>query len=453
MIKSMRDFYYHIAKQTDARTNKEQFHCPLFGVTRQIIALLFLMVIPAAVFAKTDHVAVVEQKDGWRLLVNGEPFMVNGMNWDYFPIGTNYTYVLWDEPDDFIKKALDYEMSLLQNMGVNAIRVYTGIQPKWIQYIYEKYGIYTMLNHSFGRYGLMLDGEWVGYTEYSDQRVRNILLSEVKQLANEFKNTPGLLLYLLGNENNYGLFWGGAETEDIPDVDSVSANRARHMYKLFNEASIAIKNIDPYHPVAICNGDLLFLDIIIEECRDVDIFGINVYRGISFTDLFDRVKKEYGKPVLLTEFGSDAFNAITMEEAQTEQAIYNLANWKEIYENAAGLRKAGNSLGGFTFQFSDGWWKYGQTFNLDVHDTIASWENAGYEFDHIHGKNNMNEEWFGICAKGPTDEHGFYPLYPRAAYFAIKEAHKLNPYAQGTTLETIRLHFEKIEVGSPNMED
>jgi hypothetical protein len=30
-------------------------------------------------------------------------------------------------------------------------------------------------------------------------------------------------------------------------------------------------------------------------------------------------------------------------------------------ENAAGLGKAGNSIGGFTFQFSDGWWKYGQT--------------------------------------------------------------------------------------------
>ena len=119
-----------------------------------------------------------------------------------------------------------------------------------------------------------------------------------------------------------------------------------------------MKAIDSNHPMAICNGDLLFLDIVAEECKDVDILGTNVYRGVSFGDLFERVKKEYGKPVLFTEFGSDAFNVLTNQEDQNAQAFYLKGNWKEIYENAAGLGKAGNSLGGFTFQFSDGWWKY-----------------------------------------------------------------------------------------------
>jgi hypothetical protein len=54
-----------------------------------------------------------------------------------------------------------------------------------------------------------------------------------------------------------------------------------------------------------------------------------------------------------------------------------LGNWKEIYENASGLGKA-EMLSGFTFQFSDGWWKYGQTKNLDIHDNNASWFNGGY---------------------------------------------------------------------------
>jgi beta-galactosidase/beta-glucuronidase len=256
-----------------------------------ILFLIFFCTFSAALDAQSSRVLVEKQEEGWFLKVNGEPLMVNGMNWDYFPIGTNFMYSLWNEPDDFIKKALDEEMSLLQNMGVNAIRVYTGIQPKWIRYIYENYGIYTMLNHSFGRYGLTLDGAWVANTEYSDPRVIELLLSEVTELAGEYKNTPGLLLYLLGNENNYGLFWGGAETEDIPVVDRQSTIRARHMYKLFNQASLAMKAIDPSHPVALCNGDLLFLDIIADECPDVDIFGVNVYRGISFTDMFEQAKK------------------------------------------------------------------------------------------------------------------------------------------------------------------
>ncbi len=411
---------------------------------KKLLLILGFLCISLMLTAQPDKVMLDKSNSGIKLMVNGKVQMVNGMNWDYFPIGTNYSYSLWDQSDDFIKRALDDEMSLLKNMGVNTIRVYTGIQPRWIKYIYENYGIRTMLNHSFGRYGLTLDGVWVANTEYSDARVKELLIKEVTEVAKMYKDVPGVLLYLLGNENNYGLFWDGAETEDIPMEDRVTTHRAQHLYKLFNEATLAMKAIDQNHPVSICNGDLLFLDIIARECKDVDILGVNSYRGKSFTDLFERVHKEFGKPVLMTEFGSDAFNAITNEEDQKSQAVINTANWREIYENAAGPGKFGNSLGGFTFQFSDGWWKTGQTKNLDVHDSQASWSNGGYLFDYTAGVNNMNEEWFGICAKGPVDEMGLYRLYPRAAYYSLKEAHKLNPYADGVTLKTIDDHFSSI---------
>ncbi len=383
---------------------------------------------------------------GLKLKVNGSDFMVNGMNWDYYPIGTNYSYSLWKQSDSIIKEALEEEMSLLKNMGVNTIRVYTGIPKKWIEYIYANYGIYTMLNHSFGRYGLTINGTWLPNTEYSDAKTRDLLLSEVKQMTSEYKDTKGLLLFLLGNENNYGLFWDGAETENIPLKDRKSTGRARTMYKLFNEAALAMKSIDASHPVAICNGDLLFLDIVADECKDIDIFGTNVYRGVSFGDIFERVKKEYGKPVLFTEFGSDAFNVVTNQEDQNSQAFYLKGNWKEIYENADGMGKAGNSLGGFTFQFSDGWWKYGQTKNLDAHDNNASWSNGGYQKDFTEGENNMNEEWFGICAKGPTNEKGLYQLYPRAAYYVLKDIHQFDPYAKGSTLASMNNHFNKFQI-------
>ena len=194
------------------------------------------------------------------------------------------------------------------------------------------------------------------------------------------------------------------------------------------------------------NGDLLFIDIIAEECKDVDIFGTNMYRGISFTDAFKSVKDKLNMPLMFTEFGADAFNAKENQEDQTSQAYYMVGNWKEIYENAAGLGKAGNSIGGFTFQFSDGWWKFGQTKNLDVHDNNASWSNGGYARDLEEGENNMNEEWFGICAKGPTNSRGLYDLYPRAAYYALKEAHQLNPYDEGVTPDFVKNHFDNIEL-------
>jgi hypothetical protein len=411
-----------------------------------ILKIFFcLLMLPAF-----SQVEVMQNNNGTKLVVNGEDFIVNGMNWDYFPRGTNYSFSLWNQSDDFIKAALAAEMGLLKNMGVNTIRTYTGIQPRWIQYIYENYGIYTILNHSFGRYGLTLDGAWVPVTDYRNPKAKELLMSEVTALAEEFKNTPGLLLFLLGNENNYGLFWAGAETEDFPDEEdqrrAVGENRGRPMYKLMNDAAKAIKAIDGSRPVAICNGDLLFLDIIAQECPDVDVYGTNMYRGISFGDTFDRVKNEYGKPVLFTEFGSDAFNALSNKEDQKAQAEYMVGQWKEIYANAAGLGKTGNSIGGCTFQFSDGWWKYGQTDNLEVHDNNASWSNGGYQFDYKPGQNNMNEEWFGICAKGPNDARGLYDLYPRAAYYALKEAHRLNPYAEGVDAAAVENHFSNIQL-------
>ena len=154
----------------------------------------------------------------------------------------------------------------------------------------------------------------------------------------------------------------------------------------------------------------------------------------------------YDKPVLLTEFGSDALNAITEKEDQYSQAYYLLHNWKEVYSNAAGLGGWNNSIGGFSFQFSDGWWKYSQTLNLDVHDTNASWGNGGYTFDFEEGKNNMNEEWFGVMAKGSTREDGSFSLYPRAAYYILQKAHQFNPVEEQMAADDLEAHFSSISL-------
>ncbi|WP_299126779.1 glycoside hydrolase family 2 TIM barrel-domain containing protein [uncultured Winogradskyella sp.] len=414
---------------------------------------LLMLCLSIQVFGQADNVSVQKSIEGMKLIVNGEDFIINGMNWDYIPIGTNtLTANFWKKSDDVIKVGLDSEMSLLRNMGVNVIRQYTGVPARWIKYIYENYGIYTMINHSFGRYGLTLNGVWTPITIYDDKVTQEFLMNEVTTLVNEYKDTPGLLMYLLGNENNYGLFWQGADTEDFPDDEEQKAfigeKRGRPMYRLMNEAAKVMKELDASHPVAICNGDALFIDIVAEECTDVDIYGTNTYRGASFTDMFNVVKEKLDMPLMFTEFGADAFNTKENREDQKAQAYYMVNNWKEIYQHASGLGKTGISIGGFTFQFSDGWWKYDfdNRANAEVHDNNASWSNGGYPNDLEPGRNNMNEEWFGICAKGPTNQRGLYDLYPRAAYYALKEAHQLNPYDEGVTAATVASYFKSIEL-------
>ncbi len=390
-----------------------------------------------------NEVRVVSDATGQRLQVDGRDFMVFGMNWGYVPIGTNYSYDFWGQPEDMIRDALATEMGLLQGMGVNAIRQYVGIPPKWITYIYENYGIYTILNHTVARYGYTLDGVWSPSVDYSDPRLREAVTEEVMGYVRDFKDTPGLLMWLLGNENNYGLSWSSFEIEALPEGER-NAARARHLYSLFGEITSRIQDADSNHPVAIANGDLQYIDVIVEECGHMDIMGSNVYRGISARDFYQVVKDKLGVPTFFTEFGADAFNARTMKEDQLTQARYLLGQWEEIYEQSAGKGRVGNAIGGIVFQWSDGWWKFGQEDRLDIHDTNASWPNAGYPEDFVEGQNNMNEEWWGIAAKGLPDQRGIYDVYPRAAYYVLRDAWSLDPYAPGTDLQAIRSHFGRI---------
>ncbi|MEM8763187.1 MAG: hypothetical protein AAGD88_05220 [Bacteroidota bacterium] len=444
--------------------------------------ILILATILFPIKANATQVRVQKSGEGYKLIVDGKDFLIKGMNWDYFPIGTNYTYSLWEQPDSTIKEVLSSEMTMLKKIGVNTLRIYAGIPKKWIAYIYENYGIYTMLNHSFGRYGLTLGDELMENTEYDDPRVVELLLKETSQLAQEYKDTEGLLLYLLGNENNYSLFWKDDTTapktqkrkapflenrgmyklfllgkensrrptyqkgEEVSDFDIEVARRAKAMYSLFNEAAVAMKSKDAKHPIALCNGDIMFLETIRETCPDIDIFGTNMYRGISFGDSFQRVAEELEKPIMFTEFGADAYNVIEKREDQEAQAYYLIRNWKEIYANVAGIGGSKNAIGGFTFQFSDGWWKVDQYNNLDVHDTSATWNNGGYHKDYKIGVNNMNEEWFGICAKVPTNANEIQKLVPRKAYFVLGEIHKFSPYDTSSSLVQLENHFKNITI-------
>ncbi|MBN1827001.1 MAG: glycosidase [Candidatus Eisenbacteria bacterium] len=418
--------------------------------------MLFLFLGPASPAFAADpsggtSVRVVSDYEGQRLLVEGEEMMVFGMNWGYMPIGENYNYSLWNQPDDVIEAALAREMPLLREMGVNAIRQYAGIPPRWVRFIYERYGIYTVVNPLVARYGYTLDGVWIPMVDYSDARLRAAVKADIRALVEEFRGVPGVLMWLLGNENNYGLSWSSFEIEALPAGERDAA-RARYLYSLMGEIVDEIKRLDPHRPVAMANGDVQYIDIIAEECENLDVFGTNVYRGISSRDLFDVVKKKMNIPVMYTEFGADAYNAKEMREDQEMQARYLIGQWEEIYEQSSGKGRAGNAIGGFIFQWSDGWWKYGQEDRLDIHDTHASWPNGGYVEDYVEGENNMNEEWWGITAKGPSDHRGLYEVYPRAAYYALRRAFALDPYDPGTDLGKIRAHFGGIHPAAAALE-
>ena len=394
--------------------------------------------------AQANEVVLVEDERGWKLQVDGEDFMVFGMNWGYIPVGENYRYSLWDQSDEFIIEALDDEMSMLRDMGVNAIRLFSEIPPRWVEHIYDNYGIMTAVNHLMGRYGFEVNGRFVPETDYGDETTRRAILADLERTVEAYKDTRGVLMYLLGNENNYGLSWTSFEIEDLPE--EADDPRAEYLYTLMGEGAALISGLDDRHPVALANGDINYLEVIARTCPDVDIMGANVYRGVSSGDLFQRVRDEMGVPFVYTEFGADAWDAKRDREDDVSQAGYLLGQWREIYEQSYGKGGAGTALGGFIFQWSDGWWKFRQEENLDVHDTNASWATGAYVHDFVEGRNNMNEEWWGIAAKGPSDGRGFIPLTPRTAYYVLQHAFRLDPYAGTTTVDIIRRSFGEIRL-------
>ena len=401
-----------------------------YTISQRLLGLLLLLIYSSITWSvESDIVKTVKDENGWKLQVNGNDFFVKGVVWGYAPPGTNYSYSIWNQSEERIKKVVDREFSLMRAANINSIRTFATVPPEWVTYIYKNYGIMTVVNPLMGRYGATIDGVWKPVTDYSDPRTREVLKEEVLDVVEKFKDVPGVLMFALGNESNYGLEWSASfEIENLP-VGEQQREKAKHLYSLFDEVIVAGKKIDPNHPFTIVNGDIQYLDLIAQYKDNWDMLGINAYRGVSFTDIWSRVKSEVDLPVVYFEFGSDAFNSRDFAEDQGAQANYLRAQWQEIYNKSYGNGEEGNAIGGYVFEWRDEWWKYKQTENLDVQDRTASWANGGYKFDFVEGQNNMNEEWFGITRIGAFSD-GVYESDPRMAYDVLRAVWAMDPYRQ-----------------------
>ena len=397
-----------------------------------LLGVIGLLLVATGAQAAVDKMTLDKDEQGWKLQRNGENFYIKGVVWGYSPRGQNYTYNLWGESDEFIQKVLDHDFGLMQKAGANAIRSFATIPPKWVTYVYQKYGIMTAINPLMGRYGANIGGIWRPNTNYSDPLTRETLKAESLAAVEAYKDVPGVLMFAFGNESNYGLSWSSFEIEDLP-VGEQNREKAKFLYSLWGEVIREGKRLAPDHLFTIVNGDIQYIDLIAEYVAEQDMLGTNVYRGISFGDLWKDVDAKLDRPIVFMEFGSDAFNAKNFAEDQPAQASFLKGQWQEMYNQSYGNGGYGNAIGGFIFEWRDEWWKYKQTENLDVQDRNASWANGGYTFDHVEGQNNMNEEWFGIMALGDINDDGVYVAEPRMAYDVMTEIWSLDPYSGGQT--------------------
>jgi len=196
------------------------------------------------------------------------------------------------------------------------------------------------------------------------------------------------LMWSIGNEWNYnGIYVHLSKWESVDKL---------------NQAARLIKENDHEHPVASIYGEVPERDII-NAMPNVDVWGVNSYRGISHGGLFNDYVRRTGKPMFMGEYGADAFNARINAEDPGAQAKATKELTREIVERSSAT--GGDVLGGFLFEFNDEWWKDGAGNNW-AHDVGGIAPGGGPYPDKT-----FNEEWWGIV---DIDRN------PRAAYWEYR---------------------------------
>jgi hypothetical protein len=205
------------------------------------------------------HVAVVgDAESGYRLLRNGEPFVICGAGGEG-------------------------SLETLAACGGNAIRTWDAEAPARLV------DGRRMIDRAHDLGITVTVGLWLGHErhgfDYGDPAQLAKQQSMVEEAVIAFRDHPATLAWGLGNEME--------GPGDKPVI-----------WKEVNRLARRIKELDPHHPVMtiVANVSPEKLACITEHAPDIDILGINVYGGAG--SVASRLRSErWTKPYCITEFG------------------------------------------------------------------------------------------------------------------------------------------------------
>eukprot|EP00927_Polykrikos_kofoidii_P065361 TRINITY_DN61119_c0_g1_i1.p1 TRINITY_DN61119_c0_g1~~TRINITY_DN61119_c0_g1_i1.p1 ORF type:complete len:951 (+),score=133.83 TRINITY_DN61119_c0_g1_i1:74-2926(+) len=289
---------------------------------------------------------------GRQLLINGDPLHIKGLNWS--PTAKSGTY-----PKNLqFRNFVDQDADLMRSAGVNVVRTY---EPLTDTYVLD---------------ALLKRGIWVANTVYSYGRLQP---QTVVDVVKKVKNHPAMLMWIIGNEWNYnGLY----------SLLNESTARDR-----VNKIAGLVKRYDKRHPVSTVYGGCPSARTIM-RMPNIDLWGVNIFSGISFGRLFETWKTRSKKPMYLGEYGADAFNALTGKVDEKAQADATAKLTHEILSQSA-VKSGGVCLGGLLFELADEWWKVWKG-SSSWHDTNGLEAGGGAPGAGPYPDNTFNEEWWGI---------------------------------------------------------
>ncbi|HEX6764973.1 MAG TPA: glycoside hydrolase family 2 TIM barrel-domain containing protein [Polyangiaceae bacterium] len=284
--------------------------------------------------------------EGRELVVDCVPYEVRGVCWNPVPKGATHPAGL-----DYAGLSVT-DVPLMRTAGINTVRTYERIEDM------------AVLDRLFDAGIRVLDTVY-GYGGDA--------ASVVTARVNAVKNHPAILGWVLGNEWNYnGLYTSLSHADSLARI---------------NEAAALVKAADDSHPVITVYGEVP-TTATLGAMPDIDIWGINAYRGISFGDLFSTWEARSEKPMFLSEYGADAYNANLPGYDPMSQAEATAALVGELLAHSVTRHADGVVLGGTIFEWADEWWKAG---NPNTQEAGGTAPGGGPYPDQT-----FNEEYWGV---------------------------------------------------------
>ncbi len=297
---------------------------------------------------------------GRKILLNNAPYQIKGICYHPVPKG--------ETERNF--SSLEQDLKLMQEAGINTIRVYAPIDNRTVLDKIYNAGIKIIMGFGYNQAG-----------------VYDIASGTIIDYIKQFKNHPALLFWELGNEYNYQPEWFEGDLNN--------------WYAALESSAQKIKTLDQNHPIATAHGEIPTQEIL-HKNPSIDIWGVNVYRWDQPGSLIKEWEERSELPLYFSEAGADSFMAVANEqytagENQQAQAAATQIILEQTFSRS-------DIVAGLTlFSFTDGWWKAGNPAQQDP----GGWApfSSGVPYDGA-----PNEEYWGIVDINRKKKEAFFVL-------------------------------------------
>jgi hypothetical protein len=316
---------------------------------------------------------------------SAQPFFIKGIDYSPTPIGQTPI----DSPLKNSNSAIwSRDLPLIRAMGANAIRVYNVTPPPYDQ---QTGPIYDFLNAAWNNgnspvYVLMS----VFFTgdKLLDSGAVQALAQQYHDLDQKYASYPAVLGVTIGNELGAGEQYATNATW-WANFNIIVKAAKKGFADGGDSNKLVLTSENDTLPGSIYYGE--------QNKAAVDAWGVTVYRGRTFTNLFTQIQQQTTKPVILTEYGTPAAyhpntgalyalvgalgsctypngmnndpdpNDVAELPASTTPpsstpALPNMGGIIDYVTNTAsllysGFQNGGVVSGGFYFEWTDEWWK------------------------------------------------------------------------------------------------